>query len=190
MRKTLLLATFAAVATALVAQGAMAQVAEDSVAGRATTDFFFQTIEIDARSGPTGENPTGTAFFTDPAGERLGGPVTCLAIDGNTALIVVEEPDFLGVGFLAMHVVDNSATGLPDTFLALPTAAPDDCSPLNGLLPIASGDLAVIDAPGLPTSKDECKNGGWRTYGVFKNQGDCVSFVATGGKNPPGKKTP
>jgi hypothetical protein len=22
------------------------------------------------------------------------------------------------------------------------------------------------------------------TNGVFKNQGDCVSFVATGGKNP------
>jgi hypothetical protein len=37
----------------------------------------------------------------------------------------------------------------------------------------------------LPTSKAQCKNGGWKTYGVFKNQGDCVSFVATGGKNPP-----
>ena len=23
-----------------------------------------------------------------------------------------------------------------------------------------------------------CKNGGWKTYGVFKNQGDCVSFVS------------
>jgi hypothetical protein len=37
----------------------------------------------------------------------------------------------------------------------------------------------------LPTSKNECKSGGWRSYGVFKNQGDCVSFVATKGKNPP-----
>jgi hypothetical protein len=33
---------------------------------------------------------------------------------------------------------------------------------------------------------DQCKNGGWTTYGVFKNQGDCVSFVATKGENPPG----
>jgi hypothetical protein len=39
--------------------------------------------------------------------------------------------------------------------------------------------------PSDPTSKDQCKKGGWRTYGVFKNQGDCVSFVATKGKNPP-----
>jgi hypothetical protein len=37
----------------------------------------------------------------------------------------------------------------------------------------------------LPTTKDQCKNGGWRSYGVFKNQGDCVSFVATGGRNQP-----
>jgi hypothetical protein len=36
-----------------------------------------------------------------------------------------------------------------------------------------------------PISKDQCKNGGWQTYGVFKNQGDCVSFVATNGKNQP-----
>jgi hypothetical protein len=34
------------------------------------------------------------------------------------------------------------------------------------------------------TGKEQCKNGGWRSVG-FKNQGDCVSFVATGGKNPP-----
>jgi hypothetical protein len=37
----------------------------------------------------------------------------------------------------------------------------------------------------LPETKEQCKDGGWQTYGIFKNQGDCVSFVATGGKNPP-----
>lgn len=32
----------------------------------------------------------------------------------------------------------------------------------------------------------QCKHGGWRSFGtLFKNQGDCVSFFATGGKNPP-----
>jgi hypothetical protein len=36
----------------------------------------------------------------------------------------------------------------------------------------------------LPTSVDQCKNGGWKTFGVFKNQGDCVSFVASKGRNP------
>ncbi len=28
-----------------------------------------------------------------------------------------------------------------------------------------------------PTSVDQCKNGGWRQFACFKNQGQCVSFV-------------
>jgi hypothetical protein len=36
-----------------------------------------------------------------------------------------------------------------------------------------------------PSTKGQCKKGGWRGFEVFKNQGDCVSWVATGGKNPP-----
>jgi len=37
-----------------------------------------------------------------------------------------------------------------------------------------------------PDNKDQCKKGGWESFGgMFKNQGDCVSFVATKGKNPP-----
>lgn len=39
----------------------------------------------------------------------------------------------------------------------------------------------------LPTTTEQCLNGGWQTFKVFKNQGDCVSFVATKGKNPPSK---
>ena len=36
-----------------------------------------------------------------------------------------------------------------------------------------------------PTSKAQCKHGGWKNFPQFKNQGDCVSFVATDSKNPP-----
>jgi hypothetical protein len=47
------------------------------------------------------------------------------------------------------------------------------------------GFQASFSSP-LPTSKGQCMNGGWKNFGTtFKNQGDCVSFVATGGKNPP-----
>ncbi len=45
--------------------------------------------------------------------------------------------------------------------------------------------VAPPPPPPLPTTKDQCKKGGWQSFGVFKNEGDCVSFVATGGKNPP-----
>lgn len=52
------------------------------------------------------------------------------------------------------------------------------------------GQAAAQGTPTLPTAKEQCFNGGWQTFQAgnlraFKNQGDCVSFVATGGKNPP-----
>lgn len=52
---------------------------------------------------------------------------------------------------------------------------------------ITVNGVLQVPAPTGPTSKDQCKNGGWKTFTnpSFKNQGDCVSFVATGGKNPP-----
>jgi hypothetical protein len=28
-----------------------------------------------------------------------------------------------------------------------------------------------------PTTKDQCKNNGWKAFPQFKNQGQCVSFV-------------
>jgi hypothetical protein len=39
----------------------------------------------------------------------------------------------------------------------------------------------------LPASIAECKSGGWQTFGsMFKNQGACVSFVATAGEEDDG----
>jgi hypothetical protein len=46
-----------------------------------------------------------------------------------------------------------------------------------------TGDIVVADAPPFPTTKGQCKNGGWRNFPGFRNQGDCVSLVATHGKN-------
>jgi hypothetical protein len=41
-----------------------------------------------------------------------------------------------------------------------------------------------------PKGAAQCGNGNWRTFGVFKNQGDCVAWVKTGGANAPGKNKP
>jgi hypothetical protein len=50
----------------------------------------------------------------------------------------------------------------------------------------SSGEAVRI--PSAPVDKSECKDGGWKAFDApaFKNQGDCVSFVETGGTNPPG----
>ena len=45
--------------------------------------------------------------------------------------------------------------------------------------------LLNVSASLAPLTMDDCKSGGWQEFGVFKNQGDCVSYVATGGRNQP-----
>jgi hypothetical protein len=48
---------------------------------------------------------------------------------------------------------------------------------------MVNGELQV---PTTETAKNQCKDGGWEdfTSPAFKNQGDCVSYFATGGQNP------
>ena len=49
-------------------------------------------------------------------------------------------------------------------------------------------DFAVPPPVDVPSTREQCMNNGWETLKddlghSFKNQGDCVSFVATKGKN-------
>jgi hypothetical protein len=49
----------------------------------------------------------------------------------------------------------------------------------------------VVGSSTLPQTTDDCKKGGWTNLTddegtAFKNQGDCVSFAATNGKNKGG----
>jgi hypothetical protein len=57
-------------------------------------------------------------------------------------------------------------------------------------LPPESPTTTLPDGGPRPKTCDDCKKGGWQRYGVFRNQGDCVSWVATHGKNEPGKNEP
>jgi hypothetical protein len=185
--KRLVTAAFVALA-AVLASSAAAQVPTlDSVSGSGVartsgTDTTF-AFEIDANSGPNGENPTGQVTFryTTDGSIFFSGPVTCLAVNGNFAILNVDTPQYRAVGL----EVTDSPSG--DLIRGIPTGT-SSCSPLGSAVnfEVISGDLVVVDARPLPTAEDQCKNGGWRTYGVFTDQGDCVSFVATGGKNPPG----
>ncbi len=44
---------------------------------------------------------------------------------------------------------------------------------------VTSALAAGATTASAPQSKDDCKKGGWAAYGIFKNQGSCVSSVAT-----------
>jgi hypothetical protein len=196
-----------AVTAALVfAQSSPAQVpTEDSATGSGSAVALsgYPTFEFSATSDPLGGSPGGTGTWSQSVrGQtilQVQGTVSCLAVSGNQAVIGIDLHIPPGASFFQgffLTVVDGGPAGSGlDSFDATPTSltsvgniVPIDCSvPFSrfGPRPVTSGDIVVVDAPPTPTSKAQCKNGGWRTYRVFKNQGDCVSFVATKGGNAP-----
>jgi hypothetical protein len=163
--------------------------AQDSVVGTGITTPTYSNGAIDITSGPSGENPTGSASVVF-AGERfVSTSVQCLSVSGNTATFVIGlAPNSLGALFGRATVVDNSSSGIPDTISIAGHLAPaPDCGPeigFAGTEPLIAGNIVVVDAPPLPTSKDQCKNGGHVSFG-FKNQGECVAFVQRGPKPKP-----
>ena len=129
--------------------------------------------------------------LTGSGGHPAGGPhvytwvLTSGSVSGNT------------IDFLADYTATADAVTPQTTMHVVGTIAPDGTmsgtwtdnyqgGSRGGTWSSTSGIATLIGF--VPTSKDECKKGGWMTMvdsegNSFKNQGDCVSFVATGGKN-------
>ena len=164
--------------------------AGDSVTGSGTVRFVSPDLagltvpfSIDVRSGPSGENPVGGLqlflSFDDP---------TCLAIRSGGGQVADEAVINLRNTLTGARVLVRITGGTsgPRVIGLSVAGSANDCSfvPPVSIAEVIEGDISIVDAPPLPTTQDQCKNGGWKTYGVFKNQGDCVSFVATNGKNP------
>jgi hypothetical protein len=40
--------------------------------------------------------------------------------------------------------------------------------------------IAISPPASAPTTKAQCKDGGWRDFPQFKNQGECIAFVNHG----------
>lgn len=118
----------------------------------------------------------------------LGSP-TGTTVETFPASIPVQAGDVLGfwvssdLGGLSNCLTPGSGNNVAERSQGDPAVGdPVQVSFLS--FPFALNESANLTTP-LPTSKDQCKDGGWQSFGVFKNQGDCVSFVATGGHNAP-----
>jgi hypothetical protein len=112
MRGALVLVLSAALGS--FATSAQAQTpAQDSAVGNVAFFFGLATADFDARSGPQGENPSGSAGARSHNGLVVGGPVTCLTVTGNRATIGFENlgegSPVLRGGFL--FVEDNGTPG-------------------------------------------------------------------------------
>jgi hypothetical protein len=187
MRTLVAAATSFVIAATLVPSAAAQVPTQDSVSGSGATGIGRQFVEFtfDAHSGPSGENPTGTVGFVTFFGDLGRLDVACLSVSGSRASMILLAPPSAIAG-LVVSVEDNGP-GQDRIAWRAETTLPGDCPVPSGVFgtETTSGDISVTDAKALPTSKGACKNGGWRTFGVFENQGDCVSYVATRGGNAP-----
>ncbi|MBL8158971.1 hypothetical protein JNJ66_00780 [Candidatus Saccharibacteria bacterium] len=94
---------------------------------------------------------------------------TNLTFDGNTF-----GTNVLDIVFISQN---NSANNYPCEVVRQISKNNDNA--------VVQNQTQTTPCPTFPDSKDACKNGGWKTFtGVaFKNQGDCVSYVANGKAN-------
>jgi hypothetical protein len=161
-----------------------------------------------AKNCPTATNAAAGATITGQEGQAftsaeftLAGTAQCQG--GSPRFNVATDQGFFFLGCNNVQPVVNgdgtaTYTFTPQTIAAAGNQVPfptgaiqsvDILIDVQGTADISNIRVnGVLEVPliGPPTSKDQCKKGGWKTFNnpTFKNQGDCVSYVATGGKNP------
>jgi choice-of-anchor C domain-containing protein len=97
-------------------------------------------------------------------------------------------------GTVGNYTHDTTGTDLtsmvwtPETYTFLATSASTTLSFISTTATAWGPAIDNVAVTEFVPSKDDCKNGGWQTMidtsgNSFKNQGDCVSFFATKGKN-------
>jgi hypothetical protein len=126
-----------------------------------------------AKVNPAGTGLVYAGFIGGSAGERGFG----IAVDSNGNAYVTgetESPDF--PTRMGPDLTFNGGTsGFLDSFVA-------KISETDG-------------TPTTPTSREQCMKGGWQRFKdaqgrpLFKNQGQCVKFVETGGKQQPRRRS-
>jgi hypothetical protein len=202
MNQKLILTTVIVAAALAVPSASSAQMpapgpTQDSVVGQATILSQFRGFGVDAHSNPDGSNPSGTADAGARSTYSVSGHVTCMTVVGNRAtvgfavdsgfsvfgnhghLIFVEDNGSPGAG---RDLANDVEAAIPPTSCPAPTD--EDLVPFPFIpirpQPIEAGDITVVDAPLRPASKDQCRRNGWRDFPDFKNQGQCIAFVARG----------
>jgi hypothetical protein len=117
----------------------------------------------------------------------LNGPdndVVKVSIDGNLVKTGTSWEDYYRFDTESNPTLASNSRTV-DSLLFRESGAANSADSGNGFL---VDNLSLLSGPTpvtSPTNKDQCKDNGWKSFSnpTFKNQGDCVSFVATGGRH-------
>jgi hypothetical protein len=203
-----LIAAIAAGALALTGTAAAALVPgifDPGNTGCVVSTFSNGVLHLE-KNCPTSTNAAAGADITGLEGQTftsasftLADPSQCQGGSPRFNVVTDQGLFFLGCNNVTPTInADGSATY---TFTAATIAAAGNQVPfptgtiqsVEILIDVqGTADISNITVNGqseVPTTenlKDQCKDGGWKTFTspVFKNQGDCVSYFATGGRNP------
>jgi hypothetical protein len=208
MLKRLLIAAIAAASLALAGSAAAALVPgvfDPGNTGCVVATYANGVLHLE-KNCPTSTNAAAGADITGLEGQTLTSASFTLASTaecqgGSPRFDVVTSDGLFLVGCNNVTPTINADGTATYTFtaatiaaagnqVAFPTGTIESISVLIDVEGTANlTDITVngeIQVPTVEAAKDQCKNGGWENFTspAFKNQGDCVSFFATGGTNP------
>jgi hypothetical protein len=138
-------------------------------------------------SSVTGGGTTSVTQISDappvPAGFQIGDPPlyydlsTTATFSGSATVCVPYGFAPAGTTPKLLHYDGGTWVNVTTTFDDLTRIV---CGSVTSFSP-----FAAVFVPTRPVAKSDCKNGGWQRYTdpSFKNEGDCVSYVATKGKH-------
>jgi hypothetical protein len=144
----------------------------------AVTQLPADETTVYATANCPGYAPAITVTFSTPVSN-----FSVLVLNGEAATVNYTVASDVG-GTVTKSLVPNLSSGA-DTF-TLPDTGITSVTITRGMSATV-WDFFIDDVSftATATTVSECKNGGWVAFGIFKNQGDCVSYVATDGKNQP-----
>ncbi len=145
-----------------------------------TPGYEGLALVYDVRNEPVNRPPAcAEGSVSTPVGVPVSASVACTDPEG-TALTysVVAGPSH---GTLSPIGPDGRFTYTPAAGYVGPDSFTFTASDGANTSAVATFAITVTGS-GSPTSKDECKDGGWQRFDNprFRNQGECVSFVAAG----------
>lgn len=145
------------------------------------------------RIGPTDGNDGGEfvqKFHIIPAAIADAGPIgVTVTVDGDADPATCADLADVATADGCITVDLDGFTPLTDSYGSITGTGGPAEEFSNGAIPgwdvfpkdagLTGFDLTISPADADPQNKDQCKNGGWESFG-FSNQGECIKFVNTG----------